>query len=88
MTIERRRDRHRVYPTEEQIVHLKRNLGSSCFVYNQCLEYPEYYKEDGFARLITTMKDIPEYSWLKDADSTSLQSATKIKNRRNNSYGR
>ena len=88
MTIVTRRDRHRVYPTEEQIVLLKKNLGSSRFIYNQCVEYaqyayenglkyPGYYGEDGFARLVTRLKDIPEYSWLKDADSTSLQSAAK-----------
>ena len=34
MTIVTRRDRHRVYPTEEQIVLLKKNLGSSRFIYN------------------------------------------------------
>ena len=35
MTIVTRRDRHRVYPTEEQIVPLKKNLGSSRFIYNE-----------------------------------------------------
>ncbi len=77
MTTVTRRDRHRVYPTEEQTVLLWRNPGSSRYIYNQCIEYaeyacengmkyPGYYGEDGFARLITRLKDIPEYSWLRD----------------------
>jgi hypothetical protein len=37
---------------------------------------------------IGLLKDIPEYSWLKGVDSRALQSATKIKKRRNNTYGR
>ena len=41
------------------------------------MKYPGYYGEDGFARLVTRLKYIPEYSWLRDADSTSLQSAAK-----------
>ncbi len=65
-------------PERRETVLLRRNLGSSRYIYNQCLEYAEYaYGKDGFARLITRLKDIPEYSWLRDADSTSLQSAAK-----------
>ena len=41
------------------------------------MKYPGYYGEDGFAHLITRLKDIPEYSWLEDVDSRALQSAAK-----------
>ncbi len=88
MKLETRRDRHRIYPTEEQIVLLKKFLGCSRFVYNQCLDYaefshdngkpyPGYYGKEGFSSLITEMKHTSEYSFPKDADATSLQSAAK-----------
>ncbi len=87
-----RRDRHRIYPTEHEVVLLKKNLGCSRFVYNQCLEYaeeryekglsyPGYTGEEGFASLIVRLKHREEYSFLKDADSTSLQSAAKNANK-------
>jgi hypothetical protein len=37
---------------------------------------------------IGLLKNIPEYSLLKGVGSGALQSATKIKKRRNNTYGR
>ena len=87
-----RRDRHRVYPTSEQELILRQNLGSARFVYNYCLDYaetlhengekyPGYYGPDGFAAQITKLKQNPEYEWLKGADNTALQNAAKAADR-------
>ena len=71
MTLVTRRDRHRIYPTKEQIVLLKKILGCYRLIYNHCIDYseyayergasfPGYYGKGGFACLITEMKNLPE----------------------------
>lgn len=83
-----RRDRYRLYPTEEQKALLLRILGCVRFVYNQCISYaqytheggrpyPGYYGPDGFASLITTFKRSGRYDWLKEADVSALQNAAR-----------
>lgn len=83
-----RRDRYRIYPTEEQNVLLLRILGCARFVYNQCISYaqyahesgrpyPGYYGPDGFASLITGFKHSGRYDWLKEADVSALQNAAR-----------
>lgn len=83
-----RRDRHRIYPDELEVILLKKMLGCYRFTYNHCLEYaeeahekglpyPGYYGKEGFAAIVTRLKHTPEYSFLKEADSTALQSAAK-----------
>lgn len=62
----------RIYQAEHEIFLLKKDLGCSRFVYNQCLEYAEDrykeglpypgYKEDNdFASLIVRLKHNPDY---------------------------
>ena len=83
-----RRYKHILNPTRDQVVLLKQNLGCARFVYNHCIEYsdstyvktktyPRYYGDSGFVAELTKLKDNPEYSWLKDADSRALQNAAK-----------
>ena len=77
-----------LYPTHKQEKLFRQFLGCVRFVYNQCIDhadtahkegkrYPGYNGPNGFAALITQLKANPEYSWLKEADSTALQNAAK-----------
>jgi putative transposase len=83
-----RYDRQRIYPTAEQEKVLRQILGCSRVITNRCIEYadaeykrghsyPGYYGENGFAKLITKLKQLPAFEWLKDADNTALQNAAK-----------
>ena len=83
MAIVTRYDRQRIYPTAEQEKILRQILGCSRVVYNKCIDYadkayrdgkphPGYYGKGGFNTLLTGLKAMPAYEWLKDADSTAL----------------
>ncbi len=83
-----RYDRQRIYPTAEQEKILRQNLGCGRVIYNKCVEYagaeyerghayPGYYGENGFAKLITKLKQFVCFEWLKAADNTALQNAAK-----------
>ena len=69
----------KLYPSDDQIIYMNKLLGSSRFIYNQCLKYKsvEYglwnnntgIKETG--KYLTSLKK--EYNWLKDSHSKVLQ---------------
>jgi len=73
--------RIRLYPDNEQKIYMNKLLGSSRFVYNNCLSYKidQYnnhkksvsYPEMG--KYLTNLKKIEKYSWLKDNHSKVLQ---------------
>ena len=75
----------RIYPTNEQLNIINKNLGSARFVYNYFLALrTEKYKEEGVSlsysktsSLLTKLKHTEEYNWLCDVDSMSLQEALK-----------
>jgi len=72
----------RIYPNQKQQTRIKLNFGYNRFVWNQMLYMMiERYKNNPEAKflnafalnnLLPSLKS--EYSWLKDAESTSLQS--------------
>ena len=69
----------RIYPEKEQIIYISKLLGSSRFIYNNCLdfkikEYKENNKSISFKELgkhLTHLKS--EFIWLKDSHSKVLQ---------------
>ena len=69
----------RIYPEKEQIIYISKLLGSSRFIYNNCLafkikEYKENAKSIRFSELgkhLTHLKS--EFIWLKDSHSKVLQ---------------
>ena len=73
----------RIYPTKEQAIQIIKNLGCKRFIFNHFLNLrkTEYkankktynYKE--MCSILTNLKKYPEYSWLKEVDSNSLQQA-------------
>lgn len=77
----------RLYPNLEQRQALERQFGCARFVFNTLLqERMEYYathkgeEKQGLnyydtARLLTAMKQKPEYGWLNEVNSRSLQVA-------------
>lgn len=75
--------KYRLYPTKEQEVKIQKNFGCVRFVYNYYLakriEIYEKYKETfnyySCAKDLTQLKK--ELTWLKEAESTSLQSSLK-----------
>ena len=75
--------KYRLYPTKEQEVKIQKNFGCVRFVYNYYLskriEIYEKYKETfnyyACAKDLTQLKK--ELTWLKEAESTSLQSSLK-----------
>lgn len=75
--------KYRLYPTKEQEVKIQKNFGCVRFVYNYYLakriEIYEKYKETfnyyACAKDLTQLKK--ELTWLKEAESTSLQASLK-----------
>jgi len=73
----------RIYPNNEQIKQIQQTFGCCRFLYNHFLaERIKRYTEAGenlnyyaCSAMLTSMKQ--EFIWLKDADSTALQSAVK-----------
>ena len=71
----------RLYPSEQQIDYIDKLLGSSRFVYNNCLAYRidaynNQNKSVGFTELgkyMVSLKQKEEYSWLKEVHSKVLQ---------------
>jgi len=76
----------RIYPNKEQIGYFNNNFGSTRFVYNQLKHRMEQdyqlIKSKGYVPNLTNrkylnqkLKDLKgEYDWLKESDSTALQS--------------
>lgn len=75
--------RYRLYPTKQQEVQIQKNFGCVRFVYNYYLakrivlyeKSKETFNYYACAKDLTQLKK--ELTWLKEADSTSLQSALK-----------
>ena len=73
----------RLYPNREQTILIQKTFGSCRFVFNRYLDkriklYEEAKKSMGYnacANDLTTIKD--EYPWLREVDSTALQSSLK-----------
>ena len=69
----------RLYPSSDQITYINKLLGTSRFVYNQCLnykitEYESKKKSTSFAetgKFLTSLKT--EYEWIKESHSKVLQ---------------
>lgn len=75
--------KYRIYPTKEQETFLLKHFGSVRFVYNYFLaqriqQYQQIGKFDNYytqAKYLTELKKQEEYSWLKEINSQTLQSA-------------
>lgn len=75
--------KYRLYPTKEQEIFLSKHFGSVRFVYNYFLnqrkeQYQQTGKSDNYykqAKSLTELKKQEEYSWLKEINSQTLQSA-------------
>ncbi|MFZ5967801.1 MAG: IS200/IS605 family element RNA-guided endonuclease TnpB [Bacillota bacterium] len=68
----------RIYPTTEQADLIMKNIGCTRFVYNHFLALA---KDNGYLSYNKYAKELPllkkAYSWLKEAESTSLQQTIK-----------
>jgi len=75
--------RYRIYPTKEQEILLAKHFGAKRFVYNYFLDqrkktYLESKKSLNYydnAKVLTQIKKTPEYLWMKEINSQSLQSS-------------
>lgn len=75
----------RIYPNKEQALLMQKTFGSVRFVYNHYLaKRIELYEEQGVtfgynkcSSDMTQLKKQDEYDWLKEVDSTALQSSLK-----------
>ena len=73
--------KYRIYPNKEQKILINKTLGCGRFVYNHFLrvrmdEWKFNHKSIGYndtASMLKDLKKYPEYSWLKEVDSTALQ---------------
>ena len=71
----------RIYPNKQQKILINKTLGCSRFVYNHFLrvrmdEWQFNKHSVGYyetAKMLKDLKKYPEFSWLKEADSTALQ---------------
>lgn len=71
----------RLYPSRDQVSNIEKNIGCCRFVYNHFLHMKKStYEETGktisgfdCSKILTEMKKDPEYSWLKEVNSQSLQ---------------
>lgn len=77
--------KYRIYPNKEQKSQMSQTFGCVRFVYNYFLSMrtQEYRMEQlsisytACAKELTLLKSDPDFAWLKDVDSTALQSALK-----------
>ena len=75
----------RVHPTDEQKVLLSKHFGCARFIYNHFLkEKQEHYLQNKktlnyntCSSIMTDLKKLNEYSWLKEVNSQSLQTSLK-----------
>lgn len=73
----------RLYPTKEQKILIAKTIGCSRFVFNYFLsKWEETYKETGKGLSYSSCsKELPllkqEFDWLKEVDSTSVQTSIK-----------
>lgn len=75
--------KYRLYPNKQQELQIQKNFGCVRFVYNYYLakRIEVYEKSKGIFNYYACTKDLTELkkdlTWLKEADSTSLQSSLK-----------
>lgn len=78
--------KYRINPNSSQIELINKTFGCCRFVYNESLNYRDNeYKLNAnknvnyytCANLMSKIKHLEEYSWLKDVDATALQNAIK-----------
>lgn len=75
----------RIYPTKLQIHQIEKTFGCCRFVYNYFLaksikDHEETGRSNTYnqnSSLLTKLKKLDEYSWLKEVDSTALQRSLK-----------
>ncbi len=75
--------RYRIYPNKKQEILLAKHFGAKRFVYNYFLDqrkktYLESKKSLNYydnAKVLTQIKKTPEYIWMKEINSQSLQSS-------------
>ena len=73
--------KYRIYPNKQQRIMIGKTLGCSRFVYNHFLrvrmdEWSYNHNSLSYESTCPMLKDLkkyPEYSWLKEVDSTALQ---------------
>ena len=73
--------KYRIYPNKAQKILINKTLGCGRFVYNHFLrvrmdEWKFNHKSINYNDTSAMLKDLkkyPEYSWLKEVDSTALQ---------------
>ena len=71
----------RIYLNEEQELYARNILNTSRFVYNKCLAYRiDKYQNEGLnlkmkdtSKYLTSLKQVEEFSWIKDSHSKVLQ---------------
>lgn len=84
--------KYRIYPTQEQIDFFHKSFGCERFLYNYCanIQLEKFHKKEKLLsnfdldKLIPTLKK--EYTWLKEANSQSLQKVTKDVKRSVNTF--
>lgn len=78
--------KYRINPNSSQIELINKTFGCCRFIYNESLNYRDSeYRLNGnkkinyytCANLMTRIKHLEEYSWLKEVDATALQNAIK-----------
>ena len=77
--------KYRIYPNKKQTEALAKQFGCTRFVFNYFLKRRmDSFTQTGtrfnyydMARELTVLKKLPEYIWLKEANSQSLQAALK-----------
>ena len=83
MVLKHKAYKFRIYPTKEQEILIAKTIGCSRFVFNHFLaKWDETYKTTGKGLSYgSCSKEIPilkqEFDWLKEVDSTSVQTSVK-----------
>ncbi len=83
MVLKHKAYKFRIYPTKEQEILIAKTIGCARFIFNHFLaKWDEMYKTTGKGLSYgSCSKEIPllkqEFDWLKEVDSTSVQTSVK-----------
>ena len=83
--------KYRIYPTEEQKVLIEKTFGCSRLVYNHLLFLSNQTKYMGYTQssaVITNLKKLEDYVFLKEVDSMALQESARDLQRAYNNFFR
>ena len=83
--------KYRIYPTEEQKVLIEKTFGCSRLVYNHLLFLSKQTKYMGYTQssaVITNLKKLEDYVFLKEVDSMALQESARDLQRAYNNFFR